>query len=359
LTLLPLAMDYVIPIFVYAMKITFVFSLVVILGGCEGFSAQPQWQSQTSFTSNSVSSSRVLLHYCSKSSSDDSTHDNNGTNNNLYSTRKQKKGGDPQYFLDTSAMLTDLDDEIALYEWLDTLKKVERSEPEWIQNDVLTLSPSTLLEEHLESLLPVGTIRPVLFPTEWSRRKFDFDWRACFLKSMPTSALNEILHNGQSNTHPLRLQLVAIPPQTSLQLHCHPACELDIPLLGQLYERATLITIPSDTLQRRIDQQIGTPLSNFSSRPTPTELEQIAHDLSTRIKLPDYGPSGRFVERVILNGQCLVNLPGSIHQSFTKKEKGGCLLWVLGPNVHAHFLPGTFHQREGIDDLTDIDDLIT
>jgi hypothetical protein len=212
-----------------------------------------------------------------------------------------------------------------------------------------------LVQEHLESLLPHA---PTLFPTEWSKAKFDFEWQTSFLKnSMPSYELPQMLRYGRSNSHPLRLQLVAVPPHTQLQLHAHPAMELDIPLLGDLWERRSNILLLPETLSRQPEHSIGTPLSNFSETPTPEELQIIANDLSERVVLKDHGAEGSFVTQRVYQGHCLVNAVGSVHQSFTSEESP-CLLLVLGANVHAHFLPGNFHQREGIEELIGIKHLL-
>lgn len=255
-----------------------------------------------------------------------------------------------------------------LLEWLYSLSKLERSSPEWVgaNMDLVTASPALLVQEHLEHLLGFQAT-PSLFPSEWSRAKFDFDWRYRLLKLIPNEEgkgsgkhqqeRNYLLKHGRSNSHPLRWQLVAIPPYTDLPLHVHPAFELDIPLLGSLWERRSSILLPPDSLSRQPQHSIGTPLSNFSDRPTPDELRIIAEDLSQRTVLGDHGAAGRFTTHKVSEGECLVNPVGSMHQSFTDSQP--CLLLVLGPNVHAHFLPGNFHQREGIDGLTGIEPLLS
>ena len=174
---------------------------------------------------------------------------------------------------------------------------------------------------------------------------------------MPSNELEDILRFGRSNTHPLRLQLIAIPPNTELALHVHPAIELDIPLIGELHERRSDILIPSNSLTRLPEHAIGTPLSNFSEEPTREELQIVAESLSERVVLEDSGSKGVFQTNTIGPGESLVNQVGSVHQSFTSSDSP-CLLLVLGPNVHGHFMPGNFHQREGIEDLTGIDDLL-
>eukprot|EP00980_Cylindrotheca_fusiformis_P011156 scaffold2557_cov121-Cylindrotheca_fusiformis.AAC.39 len=239
-----------------------------------------------------------------------------------------------------------------LYEWLYSLPKLERSEPDWIQQDLLTFSPSALLQEQLSQLCPNTSIN--LFETVSSRAAFDFHWRSMVLKSIPSMDLPEVLRAGRSNSHPLRLQLIAIPPHCNTKLHAHAAVEVAVPLLGVYCQRRTEVLLARDQFWRSPEHAIGTPLSNFSEIPLPEETTMIREDLSRRAFFPNGGRNGRFSSECLGEGHCLVNKVGSVHQSYTSDSP--CLLWVFGPNVQAHFLPGNFSQTEGIDDLTDIYD---
>jgi hypothetical protein len=259
--------------------------------------------------------------------------------------------------LDTSTIFTD--NEISsINEWLNNLSKVERSEPIWIGSDFLTsISPSSLLEEQFTSLLPIGSSIEIFNGEERRRYKFDFDYRECFLKALPTNHLTTILDCGQSNTHPLRLQLVAIPPSTYLPLHVHTAIELDIPLLGEMHEYVSPVLLPAECVERPLEYQIGTPLSKMKTKtPTKDDLTKISNDISEHIILKDFGMDGSFVENTVQQGECLINQPGSIHQSYSLTS--GCLLLALGPGVHAYFRPGNFHQRDGTGMIQNIDDVI-
>jgi hypothetical protein len=240
-----------------------------------------------------------------------------------------------------------------LNEWLYSLPKLERSEPDWIKRDILTFSPSALLQEQLTQLCPIANSMN-LFETESSRTKFDLDWRNLVLKSTPSLDLPDVLEEGRSNTHPLRLQLIAFPPHCDLKVHVHAAVEVAVPMFGVYCQRRTSAFFPRDQLWRRPEHAIGTPLSSFSETPTPEELTMIREDLSQRAYFPNVGSYGKFVSECSNEGQCVVNKVGSVHQTYTSDSP--CLLWVLGPNVQAHFLPGNFDQTEGIDELTDIYD---
>lgn len=241
----------------------------------------------------------------------------------------------------------------SLENWLCSLRTLERSEPNWVGTDILTLSPSALLQEQLTSLCPIASLE--LFENHVQRAAFDFHWRSLLLKSLPSADLADILQNGRSNSHPLRLQLIAFPTNCELKVHVHAAVELAVPLYGEYCQRRSKLLLPRDGLHRSVEHALGTPLSNFSQQPTPQELAIIKKDLSKRVSFPNAGIEGRFEKESLYQGQCLVNQVGSVHQSFTSDENP-CLLWVLGPNVQAHFLRGQFHQVEGIEELSDIYD---
>lgn len=226
-----------------------------------------------------------------------------------------------------------------LSQWLRALSKVERSEPLWVGPDLLHLSPSETIQSRLDTLLPDKAI--TLFPPEslQPKVKFDWDWKYALVKlfSQEPQWKPRNWKVGLSNTHPLRLQLVAIPANTSLPPHVHPALELDIPLIGTLYEERTSLQLDSDLVDRAPWHSLGTPLSDFSPQPTPEELKAINEDLTERVsgehQLSEFDSSWEM--NSIQAGEVLVNRVGSIHRSFTKDEP--CLLFVLGPNVHAHF----------------------
>ena len=113
------------------------------------------------------------------------------------------------------------------------------------------------------------------------------------------------------------------------------------------------LAIAPSRVQRPLDLQIGTPLSNASAPPTASELqmisERLGEDLHEELQnILDDSNHTTTKERVVSEGECLVNLPGSIHQSFAKgvrdkegtiQQSNGCLLWALGPNVHVHCPP--------------------
>jgi hypothetical protein len=60
-----------------------------------------------------------------------------------------KPAAGPRLSLDTSSL-----------EWLYSLTKLEQSEPDWVRQDILTVSPSMLAQEHFESLCRMGGSAP-------------------------------------------------------------------------------------------------------------------------------------------------------------------------------------------------------
>jgi hypothetical protein len=253
--------------------------------------------------------------------------------------------------VDTSALRVDtafmLPFEDQLMQWMDTLPGVTRSLPVWVGSNILHISPSETLQECLHTM----QVRANLFPMQEVRKKhlFDWDWKYAMVKSLSQQPDWTVRSwkLGTSNSHPLRLQVVAIPPHTSLPPHVHPAVELDIPILGTLYEETSPESAKQQRLESRVDpdlidrapeHSLGTPLSDFSTTPTPQELQIIAMDISERVsgvhRLSDF--DGDWQSHSIQPGQCLLNPVGSVHRSFTKEEP--CLLFCLGPNVHARFI---------------------
>lgn len=224
-----------------------------------------------------------------------------------------------------------------LTDWINKLSQVKRSEPLWVGSDLLHTSPSQALQSRLDTLCPEKAI--TLFPPEavQPKARFDWDWKYALVKLFSSvegwKARN--WKSGLSNTHPLRLQLVAIPANTTLPPHVHPALELDIPLLGTLYEERSSLLVDSGLVDRSPEHSIGTPLSNFSEEPTPEELKAIYQDLTERVSRVHELSDFEWEVHSIQEGEVLVNTVGSVHRSFTKDEP--CLLFVLGPNVHAHF----------------------
>ncbi|CAB9504061.1 acetolactate synthase [Seminavis robusta] len=228
--------------------------------------------------------------------------------------------------------------------WLNSLTTVTRSDPIWVGEELLHISPSDALQQCFDSLLRQQAVE--VFPPNdnaLSRKHlFDWDWKYAMVKSLTQQDdwTAKSWKLGQSNTHPLRLQAVAIPAHSSLPPHVHPAVELDIPILGTLYEERSsqLLFVDPDLIDRAPEHSLGSPLSDFSPTPTPLELQTIAQDITERVsevhQITDF--SHDWETHPVVAGQCLLNPVGSVHRSYTQDE--ACLLFVLGPNVHAHFL---------------------
>lgn len=232
--------------------------------------------------------------------------------------------------VDLSAIENDTDQ--ALSTWLCSLSKLERSEPEWIGRDIMTLSPSALLEEQLSSMCNVHI---PLFPTEAVRAKFDFQYKCLLLKTIPTLDLTEVLQEGMSNSHPLMLQLVAMPPQCELIPYFCASIDLSVLLYGEYNQQRSYTLLPRESLSRRPEHGIGTPLSDFAEKPTSHELDVIREDLMDRVPLSALREEHALETHRLTRGECLVNKVGSVVQkSFTTNENP-CLLWTLGPNLYS------------------------
>jgi len=95
-------------------------------------------------------------------------------------------------------------DVAAVMQWPGTLGEVSRSPPRWIGRYALTLPPSQIAQSGLNSLFGrAATVAPALFPTDAARAKFVEEWRDALLSAVdPPEALETILSEGTSNTHP-------------------------------------------------------------------------------------------------------------------------------------------------------------
>ena len=300
--------------------------------------------------SRPLSSSRKI-----QSSSRDNTKYGRGASGNLQSER-YGENVEPSSIpsVDTSSCCSC---EGRILDWVSTLGGVERSEPEWVGSDILTISPSGLIQEHLESLFPPPA--PKMFPAEADRALFDFEWRYSLLSMLPQDQLDTVLAIGTSNSHPLRMQLIALPPSCCLDLHVHPAIELNVPLCGSMGDRRALsVTLPERDLRRGPDMEVGGMGGQFTSRPSPEQLDLVREDVSNRTFFEDMEGEGVFEDTPVAKGEVMMNCVGSVHQSYVDKTKQGCLLFALGPNVHAYFRRGQFRQRDGIDSLQNIDHLL-
>jgi len=240
-----------------------------------------------------------------------------------------------------------------LMDYFDEMKTtVKCSTPHWIhttKDGLLTCSPAEIIEKQINEVV-FGSTTPMLVEdtpliqfTEPQRTKFDFDWRYAFMRMVSSNQNNPdeyswMLKRGESNSHPLRFQLIYIPPFTSLTKHIHASFEFNVPLLGALYERRGECLengegmVPAEMLQRNFEHTIGSPLNELSEVPTWDDLKLISGYLSERVQ----GLGGMQVnaeENVVNAGDCLMNPIGSYHEGYTKEEP--CLMLAFGSNVHA------------------------
>ena len=134
--------------------------------------------------------------------------------------------------------------------------------------------------------------------------------------------------------------------------------------------RAMEVVLPREQLHRSVDMDVGGMGGLFTSHPSPEEIAIIIKDICSRIMFPEYGERGAFTERSISRGQMELNPVGSVHQSFTTKtdgstghenptSDGGTLLFIVGSRVFGNFRrKGSFLQREGIELLENVDDIL-
>jgi hypothetical protein len=228
-----------------------------------------------------------------------------------------------------------------ILEWLSGLKQVKKSEQYWFnKGDILTSSPSEVAQTLLDSFSIAA--QPQLFKTVEERQAFDSQFHASILVSMTAKTLlEEVVSKGMSNGHPLMLQFLACPPNVSFSLHSHASVELDIPLVGKLWEKylygaalnPTLLLRKSPlTVVQEMDQEgskLYTPLFDKEVKEVTQSLTQTVVD-----KIPSLGNIGKFVDRVNEEGSVIYNEIGSIHQTYTKDQ--GCLILALWCGAHAN-----------------------
>jgi len=177
-----------------------------------------------------------------------------------------------------------------------------------------------------------------LFQTAKAARSFDSEYKAAILHALPASVLiEEVVPKGTSNSHPLKMQFLACPPNFTFKLHCHVSVELIIPLVGELWEKRLLgATLHPKLLARKSPLQITEEKGAFYKPPSADHDMAQTQELATLLasKIDSMGNVGEFVDRSLGNGQVMYNSVGSIHQSYTKDQ--GCLLLVLWCGVHGN-----------------------
>lgn len=225
-----------------------------------------------------------------------------------------------------------------LQNWLDGLDKVILSSPMWLnRGDLFSESPSAIVDT-LVSSLPIsddGGIRQC-FITPNERNRFDSQYFAALLNALPNDILvNEVNAKGTSNSHPLKLQLLACPKGFEFKLHAHPSVELIVPLIGELWERRLVgAAMSSDHLKRGVELSVPAYSDKLYEDPNDDSMALAKENLQASMSaISSLGTKGKFVDRSTREGQVLYNAVGSIHQSYTKEE--GCLLFVLWSGIHA------------------------
>jgi hypothetical protein len=218
-----------------------------------------------------------------------------------------------------------------ILEWLSGLKQVKKSKQYWFnKGHIFASSPSKVVQTLLDScsIAPVGEAQPQHFKTGEEKQAFGSQLHAFIMASVSTKTLiEEVVSKGMSNGHPLMLQFLACPPNVIFTLHSHASVELDIPLVGELWEgylydaavQPTLLLrkSPLEVVQGR-DQKDG----KLYNQPSNADLKEISHSLVQTVaeKFPSLGNIGKFVDQVNKEGSIIYNEVGSIHQTYTKDQ---------------------------------------
>mmetsp|Transcript_62872 Transcript_62872/g.153081 ORF Transcript_62872/g.153081 Transcript_62872/m.153081 type:complete len:402 (-) Transcript_62872:632-1837(-) len=143
----------------------------------------------------------------------------------------------------------EIDDHSTTYDKKKTTIRLE-SRPVWLNNmdqnndhltnNILTtLSPSKILQDGLDQLLSTKSY-PV-FKTEWSRTKFDFDYRELLLKTLPTKDIVALRKTGRTEDtfHPLCVRVVlqagsSEDSEPEPEWEIHPGIQIVVPIIGNI-----------------------------------------------------------------------------------------------------------------------------
>jgi hypothetical protein len=170
------------------------------------------------------------------------------------------------------------------------------------------------------------------------RTALDAAWRAqmrnCFQASPgDAETLQELLDfemTGKSNGYEFGLQVMILPPGKCFKIHAHPNIEFEYTMLGTLREfrschfkaNASDLAASTTTESSAGDEHSGAPQHS----PPP-------------LIGPEIAASYMFEERSCPQNHCMLNETGSVHQSFTSPDEGGCAILVLWSQCHANTHP--------------------
>jgi len=216
------------------------------------------------------------------------------------------------------------------------------------------ISPSEVVQTMFQSLSVVpGETSLQLFHTTEASKTFDSEYHAAILNALPANVLlEEVVSKGTSNSHPLKMQFLACPPNFTFKLHGHPSVELMIPLIGEVWEKRLFgATLHPSLLAGKSPLPVAEEEGSFYTPPSVNEIAQVQESLTTLLaeKIISMGNKGEFADRPIEEGQVLCNQVSSIHQSYTKNQ--GCLLLVFWCGVHANLDCGCCTDIAGSEDL--------
>ncbi len=212
-------------------------------------------------------------------------------------------------------------------EWLNSLSNVVLSDPYWLGLG-FQIEPSEVVQTILHSL-----------PEEMPSLRLDGEAKSTFdqqfQRVMSDANILREVERGTSNSHPLKLQILAVPPNFSFLLHSHPTIEFMTPLVGALSEKYLdgVILNPS-ILARKLPLQDVQEEDKLYKSPSKSEIGQVKVALQSVMleRVKSLGNDGIFIDNTIEEGQAIFNAVGSIHQSYTKDR--GCLLVCIWCGVH-------------------------
>lgn len=229
-------------------------------------------------------------------------------------------------------------------DYLRNLKKLDKSEAHWIDGNELQRPDFSIAEvlEKLVSTLP-GYPEGSIFVDEGQKTAFNRGWVEMAHQNLSGEHLRELLEEGRSNGYLLQFVVLAIPPGKAYPLHAHPNHELVVAVAGECRELRSSVLLPSQDLHRC--------QMSFESDRDPKDFRS---ELMEKTVFHDQGEAGRFTDGVFASTfddaqkETAVNMPGSVHLSYTSKDVGS-LLFVLWSGTHADIQACNFKQQSGVE----------
>ena len=231
----------------------------------------------------------------------------------------------------------------SLQEWIESQPSVKVSNYTWVGGSFLSMSPARTFQSQLTEMNPNA---PEIFSTKEEVDSFDKDFWRLLMTSFSVEELTELFEKGSSNGYPLRLQILVLPKDSTYKIHAHPNLELIIGMQGELMEYKLTDYHHSKKMLQRKSYTLTPPSDNV--------IKDMMDQFERCMVIEDQGNRSHFVDRVCTTqGKCCSNQIGSVHQSFSGKNKG-TMVFVLWSGCHANVKLENIKGAKGIDRLKEV-----